>query len=225
ARGYWNRPELTEEKFIPNPFGEGGRLYKTGDLVRYLPDGNIQFLGRVDHQIKLRGFRIELDEIENQLTALPDVAEALVVLHTVKANDQRLLAYVVPRPGYAIDVPTIRSQLQAVLPDYMVPNLFVPLEAFPLLPNGKVNRRALPAPVLHSDDATAVLPRSQLEQRIAQVWQKVLGLPAVGIHDNFFDLGGHSLLLVQAQRQLQEALGREIPLVQLLEKPTIHGLT
>ncbi|MAT97570.1 MAG: hypothetical protein CL608_10545 [Anaerolineaceae bacterium] len=233
ARGYWNRPELTEEKFIVDPFpplvpptGEkGGKLYKTGDLVRYLPDGNIQFLGRVDHQIKLRGFRIELGEIENQLTALPSVREALVTLHTVNADDKRLLAYLVPQDGQQIDIAEIRTQLQAVLPDYMVPNLFVPLDAFPLMPNGKVNRRALPAPTLHVADKTAVLPRSQLEQRIAQVWQKVLGLPEVGIHDNFFDLGGHSLLLVQAQRQLQEELGREIPLVQFLEKPTIHGVT
>ena len=226
ARGYWNRPQLTEEKFIPDPFTENGRLYKTGDLVRYLPDGNIQFLGRVDYQVKLRGFRIELGEIASQLTKLPSVREALVKLHTIKAGDKRLLAYLVPQPGQQIDIPTMRTALQAVLPDYMVPNLFVPLDAFPLMPNGKVNRRALPAPQIQATtDKSTVLPRSQLERQIAQVWQSVLGLPEVGIHDNFFDLGGHSLLLVQAQRQLQEALGREIPLVQFLEKPTIHGVT
>ncbi len=247
ARGYWNRPELTQERFIPlsvigNPLSVNrlsttdyqltntdprlpNTVYRTGDLVRYLPDGNIQFLGRVDHQIKLRGFRIELGEIENQLTALPSVREALVTLHTFGADDKRLLAYLVPQDGRQIDIARIRTQLQATLPDYMVPNLFVPLDAFPLMPNGKVNRRALPAPTLHGSEKTTVPPRSQLEQRIAQVWQKVLGLPEVGIHDNFFDLGGHSLLLVQAQRQLQEELGREIPLVQFLEKPTIHGVT
>ncbi|MCC6605390.1 MAG: amino acid adenylation domain-containing protein [Anaerolineae bacterium] len=253
ARGYWNRPELTRERFIADPFVKADdkvtrrqgdketdhpftpsplhpvipspQLYKTGDLVRYLPDGNIQFLGRVDHQIKLRGFRIELGEIENQLTALPSVREALVTLHTVSANDQRLLAYLVPPKGEPIDVAVVRRQLAAVLPDYMIPNIFVLLDAFPLMPNGKVNRHALPAPPLHTSNKSTVPPRSQLEQRIAQVWQKVLGLPEVGIHDNFFDLGGHSLLLVQAQRELQEALGREIPLVQFLEKPTIHGVT
>lgn len=225
ARGYWNRTELTEEKFIPDPFTENGRLYKTGDLVRYLPDGNIHFLGRVDHQIKLRGFRIELGEIENQLTSLPHVREALVTVHTVNDQDKRLLAYVVPRQDQPIDIPTIRHQLQAILPDHMVPNLFVPLDAFPLMPNGKLNRRALPPPDLHTDVKPSALPQSQLERRIAQVWRKVLGLSEVGIHDNFFDLGGHSLLLVQAQRQLQEALGCEIPLVQFLEKPTIHGIT
>ncbi|MCA9942027.1 MAG: amino acid adenylation domain-containing protein, partial [Anaerolineales bacterium] len=210
ARGYWNRPELTEERFIPNPFDgvtrrQGDKvtdhpltlspghqrsqnavtpsnLYKTGDLVRYLPDGNIQFLGRVDHQIKLRGFRIELGEIENQLTALPNVREALVILHTVTADDKRLLAYLVPHDGQQINISDIRSQLQTILPDYMVPNLFVPLDAFPLMPNGKVNRHALPAPTLHTAEKTTIPPRSQLEQRIAQVWQKVLGLPEVGIH-------------------------------------------
>ncbi|MCZ7672470.1 MAG: amino acid adenylation domain-containing protein [Chloroflexi bacterium] len=226
ARGYWNRPELTEEKFIVDPFVENGRLYKTGDLVRYLPDGTIQFLGRVDHQIKLRGFRIELGEIETRLTALPNVREALVVLHTVTENDQRLLAYLVPNPGESIHIQPVREQLHDVLPDYMVPNLFVTLAEFPLLSNGKVNRRALPAPdVSSTPNKNTALPKNQLEQKIAQVWQMLLGVSQVGIHDNFFDLGGHSLLLVQAQRRLQEVLGREISLVEFLEKPTIHGLT
>lgn len=225
ARGYWNRPQLTAEKFIDDPFSQNGRLYKTGDLVRYLSDGNIQFLGRVDHQIKLRGFRIELGEIEAKLTALPTVREALVVLHTVHANDQRLLAYLVPQPTQTIQIDKIRTQLQAILPDYMVPNLFVALDAFPLLANGKVNRHALPKPELSAASTqNVVLPQSQLEQQIAQVWQSVLGIAEVGIHDNFFDLGGHSLLLVQAQREIQTLFDVEIPLVQFLEKPTIHGV-
>ncbi|MCA9926171.1 MAG: amino acid adenylation domain-containing protein, partial [Anaerolineales bacterium] len=230
ARAYLNRPALTADKFIPNPFSAlpGDRLYKTGDLVRYLPDGNIEFLGRIDFQVKVRGFRVELGEIETRLTEHPDIKEAVVTVHSADTIEQRLVAYISPQPTTSSDLTTadLRLYLQDKLPEYMIPSVIVKLEMLPLTPNGKVNRRALPAPQITRADLQMAYaaPRSVIEQQIAQIWQELLQVEKVGLYDNFFDLGGHSLLLVQAHRRLQETLAQEIPLVKLLEYPTVQGV-
>jgi amino acid adenylation domain-containing protein len=329
ARGYLNRPDLTAEKFIPNPFGEiGSRLYKTGDLARYLPDGNIEFLGRIDNQVKLRGFRIELGEIESVLTQHPNIRESVVIAREDQPGNKRLVAYLVSdlipkripyqvdcllkrpdseilklrtedissggvllggtvslekdqaislrfklqgesdaiwlngkiawsRPPWAgiqfqltsteqtqlensivyllekqgllkvlqrILTENLRNYLQDKLPDYMVPVNFVLLNAFPLTPNGKIDRRALPVPEIAYLAKEASLPQNQLEQMMVVFWQELLHLDKVGIHDNFFELGGNSLLLPQLQSKLQHKLGKEISMVDLFEYPTIHSL-
>ncbi|MCP5097302.1 MAG: amino acid adenylation domain-containing protein [Chloroflexi bacterium] len=229
ARTYLNRPGLTADKFIPNPFSilPGDRLYKTGDLARYRPDGNIEYLGRIDFQVKVRGFRVELGEIETRLTDHPDIKEAIVTIHNADSIDQRLVAYIIPQSATStLTSANLRTYLQDKLPEYMVPSLFAILEMLPLMPNGKVNRRALPAPQLTRADlhTTYAAPRNVIEQQIAEIWQKNLQVEKVGLYDNFFDLGGHSLLLVQVHRQLQETLAREIPLVKLLEHPTVQGV-
>lgn len=229
ARGYLNRPALTAQKFIPNPFSpeDGSRLYKTGDLCRYLPDGAIEFLGRLDFQVKIRGFRIELGEIEARLAQHTAVREVLVTVYEAN-NDKRLVAYLTAANGQkeSLTASQLRPYLQETLPDHMIPSTFVVLDAFPLSANGKVNRRALPAPQISRDDLAQayVAPRNVIEQQIATIWQNVLRLEKVGLYDNFFDLGGHSLLLVQVHRELQAQLGRDIPLVKMLERPTIHAL-
>ncbi|GIV97573.1 MAG: hypothetical protein KatS3mg057_2230 [Herpetosiphonaceae bacterium] len=228
ARGYWNRPELTAERFIPDPFSAqaGARLYKTGDLARYLADGAIEYLGRLDHQIKLRGFRIELGEIEAALLRHPDIREAVVVAHQEHDGDARLIAYIVGEQGQMPAQHELMAFLKQTLPEYMVPAVFVPLEALPLSPNGKLDRRALPAPTLARPDLARpyVAPRSGMEQTLAAIWQELLGIEQVGIDDNFFDLGGHSLLLAQARNRLQTALGRPIAMIELFEYPTIRTL-
>lgn len=235
ARGYLNRPTLTAAKFVPNPFTDSQvsatdanrALYRTGDLVRYLPDGNIEFLGRIDFQVKVRGFRIELGEIETRLSEHPDIKEVVVTVYNAGSNDQRLVAYVTPQQtDHAPTIDNIRAYLQDKLPDYMIPSIIITLEMLPLNPNGKVNRKMLPAPqVTRSDLQTAyTAPRSVIEQQIAQIWQEILQVDKVGLYDNFFDLGGHSLLLVQVHRRLQTLLPQDLPLVKLLERPTVHGL-
>ena len=233
ARGYLNRPDLTDEKFIPNPFSNepGSRLYKTGDLARYLSDGNIEFLGRIDNQVKLRGFRIELGEIEAVLATHPQVQETTVIVREDIQSDKRLVAYVVPKtetePKAALPtVNELRSFLKSKLPDYMVPNAFVILKAMPLTPNGKVDRRNLPVPD-HTTrpDAAYVMPQTKVEQIIASVWQEMLHVEKVGIYDNFFELGGHSLLVVQVHHKLQEILGVKLSVVQMFQYPTIHSLS
>ncbi len=226
ARGYFNRPELTDEKFIPNPYNPGTRLYKTGDLVRYLPDGNIEYLGRIDHQVKIRGFRIELGEIEAGLSQHPDVYSAVVVAREDVLGSPRLVAYIVPNPEATVSVGELRSFLKQQLPEYMIPSAFVMLEALPLTPNGKVDRWALPA----SDTARPelekpfVAPRTEVEERLAAIWSEVLGLEQVGVCDNFFELGGHSLLATQIVSRLREAFGLELPLRRLFESPTVAEL-
>jgi amino acid adenylation domain-containing protein len=227
ARGYHRRAELTAEKFIPDPFGApGSRLYKTGDLARWLPDGAIEYLGRLDHQVKLRGFRIELGEIETALTRQPGVREATVIVHEDRSGEKALTAYLVAANGAAPSAAELRRALRASLPDYMVPADFVVLPALPLSPNGKVDRRALPAPVQDRVDAGVrfVAPESATEQLLATVWREALGRERVGVEDNFFDLGGHSLKLGQVHARLQTRFARVPALLELFQYPTIRGL-
>ncbi|QDL09668.1 non-ribosomal peptide synthetase [Brasilonema octagenarum UFV-E1] len=232
ARGYLNRPDLTEEKFIPNPFGNS-KLYKTGDLGRYLPNGNIEFLGRVDHQVKIRGFRIELLEIEAVLSQHPDVSQAVVIVREDIPGDKRLVAYIVlnqkleamPAAGFAYAT-TLKSFLEEKLPNYMVPAAFVILDSLPLTPNGKVDRRNLPAPDRTRPDleATFVAPRNPIEEKLAVIWAELLGLEQIGVNDNFFHLGGHSLIATQMLSRVREVLPVELSFHQIFENPTIESL-
>ncbi|MGF2038866.1 MAG: non-ribosomal peptide synthetase [Nostoc sp. CmiVER01] len=228
ARGYFNRPELTQEKFIPNPFEDSGgsRLYKTGDLARYLPDGNIEYLGRIDNQVKMRGFRIELSEIETVLNQHGDVQASCVILREDIPGDKRLVAYVVAHQDCT---PTLGSELRQFLktklPDYMVPNAVVILESLPLTPNGKVDRRALPIPDLQSEISDKyVAPRTPIEETLAQIWSQVLGLEQVGIHDNFFELGGHSLLATQLVSRIRDRFKVQLSLSEFFNVATIAEL-
>ncbi|HLK58813.1 MAG TPA: amino acid adenylation domain-containing protein, partial [Chthonomonadaceae bacterium] len=224
TRGYLNRPDLTAEKFVPDPFSSepGARLYRTGDLCRYLPDGNIEFLGRVDHQVKIRGFRIELGEIESVLSQHPGVREAVVLAREEGAGDKRLVAYVVGLPGLSLSA--LREHLREKLPDYMVPTAFVVMEAFPLSPNGKVDRKALPAPEPESRDEAYVAPRTPIEEGLVEIWSEVLGRERVGIHDNFFELGGHSLLATRVISRIRNIFQAELPVRALFEASTIADL-
>jgi amino acid adenylation domain-containing protein len=229
GRGYLNYPDLTAEKFIPNPFGQelGGRLYKTGDLARYLPDGNIEFLGRADDQVKIRGFRIEPGEVEAVLGRHPAVHQSVVLAREDRPGDKRLVAYLVPGQQQAPTSSELRSFLKEKLPDYMLPSAFVFLGALPRTPSGKVNRRALPAPegLRPELEAAYVAPRTEVERIIATVWREVLRMEKVGLYDNFFDLGGHSLLLVQVYSKLQEVFGKDISMIDMFKYPTINALT
>jgi hypothetical protein len=227
GRGYLNRPELTAEKFVANPFGEpGSRLYRTGDLARYRADGNIEFLGRMDQQVKIRGFRIELGEIESVLDQHPGVARSVVTAREVAAGDRRLVAYVVAATAEMPTVDELRSFLKQKLPEYMLPSAFVPLERLPLTLNGKVDRRALPAPdQARPDLATGyAAPRDAVEKQLASVWAEVLGLERVGIHDDFFDLGGHSLLAMQLISRANSVLQAGLTVRDIFESPTLAGL-
>jgi amino acid adenylation domain-containing protein len=227
ARGYWKRPELTAEKFIANPFRAGveSRLYRTGDLVRYGEDGTLEFQGRIDQQVKIRGFRIELGEIESVLRSQAGVREAVVVVR--EEGSKRLVAYVVLAGEPACTTAELRDILKQTLPDYMVPAAWVALPSLPLTPNGKVDRKALPLP---GADAVAVssiayaTPDSETEQKIAAIWQDVLGIAKVGRDNNFFDLGGHSLLLMKVQSQLRKAFSKDITMVDLFRYTTVRAL-
>ncbi|WP_292779568.1 non-ribosomal peptide synthetase [Nostoc sp. NMS9] len=227
AKGYLNRPDLTTEKFISNPFeeAEGSKLYKTGDLARYLPDGNIEYLGRIDDQVKIRGFRIELAEIEALLGQHDDVQVCCVIAREETPGNKRLVAYVVPQKEVTPITNELRQFLSDQLPGYMVPTAFVILEFLPLTPNGKVNRRALPAPDLQQELSDYVMPNTEVERIIAGVWQKALAIEKVGIYNNFFELGGNSLLLVKINQQLQEELGLELSIVDMFNYPTIYNLS
>ncbi|MEG3959019.1 amino acid adenylation domain-containing protein [Microcoleus sp. herbarium2] len=227
TRGYLNRPELSADRFILNPFSNdsGSRLYRTGDLVRYLPDGNIEFLGRIDHQVKIRGFRIELGEIEAVLRQNRAVQNAVVVGQEYGLNDKRLVAYVVPTQEQAFSTSELRRYLKQKLPDHMVPSAFVRLEALPLTPNEKVDRRALPMPNrIRSVEETFAPPLTFFEEVLADIWSEVLRLDSVGIHDNFFELGGHSLLAVRVLAQIEKTFGKNLPLATLFQSPTIKQL-
>ncbi|MBC8229645.1 amino acid adenylation domain-containing protein [bacterium] len=228
AQGYINRPELTTEKFIPNPFSDEPeeRLYKTGDLARYLPDGNIEFLGRMDHQIKIRGFRIEPGEIEAALGQHPAVLETVVLAREDVPGDKRLVAYVVPNQKQTPATSELRRFLKQKLPDYMVPSAFVQLDSLPLTPNGKVDRRALPAPdtARAELEGTFVPPRDELELQLTKIWEKVLGNKPIGVRDNFFELGGHSLLAVRLFAQIEKIFGKNLPLATLFQAPTVEQL-
>ncbi|MEG4072289.1 amino acid adenylation domain-containing protein [Microcoleus sp. Pol14C2] len=225
GRGYLNRPELTAEKFIPNPFDTQAktRLYKTGDLARYLPDGNIEFIGRIDDQIKIRGFRIELGEIEAMLGQHPDIAQAVVVAPEDEMTQKRLVAYLISEQKQAPTHKEIRNFLTSKLPEYMVPSAFVILKSFPLTSNGKVDRRALPAPDEMRPELTGnfVAPRTNIEEVLAAIWAEVLKLEKVGIYDNFFELGGHSLLATQVISRVRQAFQVELPLHRLFESGTV----
>ncbi|QFZ12020.1 non-ribosomal peptide synthetase [Anabaena sp. YBS01] len=224
ARGYLNRPELTQEKFIPHPF-EKSKLYKTGDLARYLPNGNIEYLGRIDHQVKVRGFRIELGEIETVLSQHDDVQICCVIAREETPGNKTLVAYVVPQKDVTLTTGEMRQFLADKLPGYMVPATFVILPSLPLTPNGKVDRRALPDPNLHQELSDYVTPNTELERIIAGIWQQVLGVEKVGIYNNFFELGGHSLLLVKINQQLQEEFGLELSIIDMFNYPTVHSLS
>jgi amino acid adenylation domain-containing protein/thioester reductase-like protein len=232
SRGYLNRPELTAERFVPNPFDQSAVIYKTGDLARYLPDGNIEFFGRSDQQVKVRGYRIETGEIEVALAGHPSVKQAVVVAWMERASEASLVAYVVPAEGEKeADSVRLRDHLRTKLPGYMIPSLFVDLESLPLTPNGKVDRKALPAPSQSRPDLRAqyMAPRTQLEKELVEVCAQVLGLEAgqVGVNDDFFDLGGHSLLGTRLVFLLREKYALEttqLPLRVLFEQPTVANL-
>ncbi|WP_258187276.1 non-ribosomal peptide synthetase [Variovorax sp. WS11] len=219
ARGYWDRAALTAERFVASPFGDGGRLYRSGDLVRWRADGQIEYLGRVDHQVKIRGFRIELGEVEARLLDQPGVREAVVVAQE-DAQGARLVAYVA---GEALAADALRRQLGAVLPDYMVPSVVMLLDRLPLNTNGKVDRKALPAPAAARQQPYEA-PRGQVAETIAGLWSEVLGGAQVGLHDNFFDIGGHSLQLIRAHRLLEERLQAGLSVIDLFKHPTVAAL-
>ncbi|OYD96428.1 non-ribosomal peptide synthetase [Nostoc sp. 'Peltigera membranacea cyanobiont' 210A] len=242
AQGYFNQRELTQEKFIPNPFEKAGgrrqeaggrrqeaggsKLYKTGDLARYLPDGNIESLGRIDNQVKIRGFRIELGEVEAVLSQHVDVQASCVIAREDIPGNKRLVAYIVPQKEQTLTVSVLRSFLKSKLPEYMVPSAIVILEALPLTPNGKLDRRALRAPDLHSQLSDKyVAPRNPIEEILSVIWEQVLKVEQVGIHNNFFELGGHSLLATQLISRVRTSLKVELPLRNLFAAPTIAQLS
>jgi len=228
ARGYLKRPDLTAEKFIPDPFGgtAGARLYRSGDLVRYRPDGNIEFMGRIDHQVKVRGFRIELGEIEVVLSDHPKIRDVAVIVREDVPGDRRIVAYMITQPGTELTVGELRNFLRERLPEYMVPSGFMTLTEFPLTPNGKVDRRALPKPDQTRPELEReyVAPRNETEEKLAQICADLLQVEKVGVYDNFFELGGHSLLATQFISRVRTAFNVELPLRSLFEKPTIEGL-
>jgi len=230
ARGYWNRPDLTAERFLTLPALSHQRIYRTGDLARFLPDGNIEFLGRVDYQVKLRGHRIEPGEIEAVLEQCPEVTQAVVVVREDREGDKRLVAYLVGIDARPATLSTLRGALESKLPDYMVPSAFVFLPELPLTDNGKIDRKALlklPPPSQLAAAATSHIagqPHNEIESVIAAAWQDALGIPTVDFNDNFFDLGAHSLTVAEVQAKLQEALGREISIVDLFQYSTVSAL-
>lgn len=225
AAGYLNRPDLTAEKFITSPFTTGERLYRTGDLVRYLPNGDVELLGRIDQQVKVRGIRIEVGEIESVLVQHQQVEAAVVTAIEDPPGDRRLVAYVVPAEGYEPTATVLRSALRERLPESMVPSAFQFLAALPLSANGKVDRQRLPVPDgLGHANQDFVPPQTEVQRVVAAIWQELLGMEQVGLHDNFFDLGGHSLLLMRLQDRLREAFEREVPILELLEHPTVDSV-
>jgi len=257
ARGYLNRPNLTAEKFVPNPFmteqdtrktSKSLRLYRTGDVARYLSDGNIEFLGRIDDQVKLRGFRIELGEIESTLSSHRDVASTVVMAREDEEGSKKLVAYVVPEDISSLSLETslssssgdafhtlkgeevasltesLRNHLTRSLPDYMVPSFFVYLDALPLTSNGKIDRKGLPAPDLSLRLGVYVAPQTETELALASIWSEVLRVPEVSMNDNFFRIGGHSLLATQVISRVRESFSIDIPLRTLFEHPTIADL-
>jgi acyl carrier protein len=225
AKGYLNQPQQTAERFVNDPFSKNAnaRLYRTGDLARFLPDGNIEFLGRIDQQVKIRGFRVEPAEIENVLKQHPSVQQTVVVPVADKSGDKRLVAYVVAKkPAPSAD--DLRTFLGAKLPDYMVPTALVHLDALPLTKNGKVDFAALPSPEAVSTEKTIVAPRNPVEQQLVEIWREVLHIDNFGVLDNFFELGGHSLLATQVISRVRSAFHVQLPLRSLFDSPTVAGL-
>lgn len=223
ARGYRNRPELTAEKFIPNSFSEDKetRLYRTGDTVRYLPDGRLEYIGRLDQQVKIRGFRIELGDIETVLCSKTDVKQSAVVV-SENGEEKQLIAYIVPVANEKPTVADLRAYLKQKLPDYMIPAIFVFMTRLPLTPNGKVDRKALPEPEVKRQAPTAAASMGEIQRRIAAIWQEVLPQAEVGLDDNFFDLGGHSLLLVRLAGKLHDTFHADVPVLKLFQFPTVR---
>ena len=231
VRGYLNRPSLTEERFIPDPFADqanrpNARLYRTGDLARYLPSGNIEFLGRLDHQVKIRGYRIELGEIESLLKQHSTVQDAVVIAREDTPGDQRLVGYLILEAEQTPDRDILRGYLKQTLPEFMLPAQFVSLDTFPLTPNNKIDRKALPAPefIEQKPDKAYTPPSNNTQQTIATIWQTLLNVPRLGLHDNFFEMGGHSLLAVQAHREMCSTLKKEISITDMFRFPTIQSL-
>lgn len=227
ARGYWRRAGLTAERFIPNPFSDraSDRLYKTGDLARLRADGNIEFLGRTDHQVKIRGFRVELGEIETVLGQHPSVQDVVVISRENSTQNPMLAAYIVTKPQLIVTQKELQVFARHSLPEYMVPSVVIPLDRMPVTPNGKVDRKALPIPVVPSPaDDVGIGTRTELEVTLAQIWQDVLGLDAVGLRNNFFDLGATSLTVAEAAATMREVLKREIRITDLFAYPTICSL-
>ncbi|MCP5098040.1 MAG: amino acid adenylation domain-containing protein, partial [Chloroflexi bacterium] len=228
TRGYHNRPDLTATRFIPDPFGgmPGARLYKTGDLVRYRANGDLEFVGRADNQIKIRGYRIELGEIAHALVQHDAVKEATAIVREDTPQQKRIVAYVIPHPGFGITPGELRSHLKQQLPDYMVPSAIVLIDTFPHTPNGKLDKDALPMPTTQRIIEIAYQPpQTATQQKIAAIMQEILQIDQVGIQDNFFDLGAHSLLLIQAHARLQEIFQREIAVIDLFRYATIESLS
>ncbi|WP_339788681.1 amino acid adenylation domain-containing protein [Paenibacillus sp. FSL R7-0313] len=226
ARGYLNRPELTEEKFVDSPFTEGERLYRTGDLARWMEDGNVDFIGRIDNQAKIRGYRIETGEIESQLLRVEGVREAVVLVQSDANGQKALCAYYTPETGAELLVNDLRNALAQELPGYMIPSYFVELERLPLTPNGKIDRKALPAPEGEAGSGTQyVAPRNELEMKLAVIWQEVLGLTKeIGVHDNFFDIGGHSLRATTLVSKIHKELNVDLPLRDVFRHSTIESM-
>jgi amino acid adenylation domain-containing protein len=222
--GYLNRPELNQERFLANTFdASGGRIYRTGDRGRWLPNGTLEHLGRIDFQVKLRGYRIELGEIEANLLAMPGVTRAVVVTREDIPGDVRLIAYIVMQPGHSLGSLELRQHLQKILPEYFMPQLFVTLPSIPLLPNGKVDRKSLPAPsesLSERPDATRVAPRNATETLVVSVFAEMLNRRDIGVLDNFFDLGGHSLMAARVMAKLRTATKVDLPLRNLFDRPT-----
>ncbi len=228
VRGYLNRPDLTAERFLPDKFESdpSARMYRTGALVKWSGDGRVLFVGRIDHQLKIRGYRIELGEIEAVMLEQTGVREAVVIAREDTPGDKRLVGYMTAVPGASISTAEIRARLRERLPEYLVPSQLVAIPAMPLTPNAKIDRKALPAPETIEQDrpVTFVGARTELEQTIAAVWMGLLHVETVGVEDNFFDLGGHSLMTVQAHRKLRELTSREISITDLFRFPTIRTL-
>ncbi|MCK5844603.1 MAG: amino acid adenylation domain-containing protein, partial [Victivallales bacterium] len=228
ARGYFERPDLVAEKFVPNSFSDqpGDRMYRTGDLARWLPDGNIEFLGRIDHQIKIRGFRVELGEIETVLEKHPSLKNTVVIAREDTPGDQRLVGYVTALGNAAPDSATLRAFLKEHVPDYMVPSAIMILDALPLTPNGKVDRKALPAPDQSAYEAmqTWVEPATEAERKLVAIWSSVLRVEKIGAGDDFFELGGHSLLATQVLSRIRDVFDVELPLRNLFEFVTVREL-
>jgi amino acid adenylation domain-containing protein len=224
ARGYLGRPDRTAERFVPSPYTSGERLYRTGDLGRWCPDGNLEFLGRGDQQIKLRGFRVELGEVESSLRAHPEVRDAVVMLREDTPGDARLVSYLIPTRSVP-PVRRLRAFLRQRLPDYMVPSAFVTLTAFPLTPNGKLDRGALPRPeTTHELEMRFVAPRTPTEEALATIWSDVLKVEQIGIHDNFFELGGHSLLATALVARATKRFGVRVSLLGLMSTPSVAAM-
>jgi hypothetical protein len=214
ALGYLNQPELTRERFVDDPFrpGVGAKVYRTGDLARWRPDGNLEALGRTDFQVKVRGYRIELGEIESLLARHEQIAQAAVVARPGPGGENRLVGYIVGRSEEIPSAAVLRKLLRRELPDYMIPSAFVAMDEFPLTPNGKVDRRALPDPdTLRGETVVSkVPPRTETEVLLAEIWRELLGVPQVAVHDNFFDLGGHSLLTMRAIAAVEKKIGKRL---------------